>query len=312
MLRKKTTEEFVEQATIKHNGIYDYSNVVYKTSGEPVEILCATHGIFTQTPSSHLAGHGCPQCANTYKRTTETFITKAILVHGDTYDYSKVIYHNKSTNVTIICSKHGEFTQEPNRHIRGAGCKKCASESLSIARRATLDDFISSARVTHGDTYDYSLVNYVNAQTKVSIVCKEHGEFMQTPSNHLKYGCKACAIAHNDISRRCAVLLGKPVTLYYIYIHKHNVWKIGCTSRSVYDRFKQDEIVYSILYTKVYKDSILAYKVEKILLAYTKNYIISNINILKGGNTEIRSNPISNIEAVVTAAENEVICTEMH
>lgn len=35
---------------------------------------------------------------------------------------------------------------------------------------------------------DYSKVKYFNRQTKVSIICPIHGEFMQTPAHHLK-GC---------------------------------------------------------------------------------------------------------------------------
>lgn len=45
----------------------------------------------------------------------------------------------------------------------------------------------------HGDKYDYSKVNYVNAKTKVCIICPEHGEFWQRHSNHLNgEGCYMC------------------------------------------------------------------------------------------------------------------------
>jgi hypothetical protein len=43
------------------------------------------------------------------KLTTEEFIKRAIAVHGDKYDYSKVDYKNKEEKVCIICPKHGEF-----------------------------------------------------------------------------------------------------------------------------------------------------------------------------------------------------------
>ena len=45
--------------------------------------------------------------------------------------------------------------------------------------------FISKAIKIHGDRYDYSNVNYINAKTKINIICKIHGEFEQTPSKHL-------------------------------------------------------------------------------------------------------------------------------
>ena len=50
----------------------------------------------------------------------------------------------------------------------------------------------------HHSKYDYSKVNYINAKTKVCIICPEHGEFWQTPHNHLssfrQQGCPNCVI----------------------------------------------------------------------------------------------------------------------
>lgn len=49
----------------------------------------------------------------------------------------------------------------------------------------TLKDFITKAREIHRDKYDYSKVVYVDGKTKVCIICPEHGEFWQSPANHL-------------------------------------------------------------------------------------------------------------------------------
>lgn len=46
-------------------------------------------------------------------------------IHGNKYNYSKVIYKGASKKVTIICPLHGEFKQTPNSHLRGSGCKLC-------------------------------------------------------------------------------------------------------------------------------------------------------------------------------------------
>lgn len=43
------------------------------------------------------------------KYTTELFIQKAIQVHGNKYDYSKIEYINAKTKIIIICKEHGEF-----------------------------------------------------------------------------------------------------------------------------------------------------------------------------------------------------------
>ena len=120
---------------------------------------------------------------------TEKFIKRAKEVHGDKYDYSKVEYVNNRTKVCIICPKHGEFFQTPANHLSGKGCPNCSNNV-----RLTIDEFIKKSKAIHGDKYDYSKVEYVNANTKVCIICPEHGEFRQTPGSHLNgCGCKKCA-----------------------------------------------------------------------------------------------------------------------
>lgn len=59
------------------------------------------------------------------KLTTEEFIAKARLVHGDKYDYSLTSYVGNRTKVIIICPIHGAFEQSPKLHLRGHGCNLC-------------------------------------------------------------------------------------------------------------------------------------------------------------------------------------------
>ena len=60
--------------------------------------------------------------------------------------------------------------------------------------KMTTEEFIAKAREVHGDKYDYSKVEYLNASTKVCIICPEHGEFWQTPNAHLsRHGCAKCS-----------------------------------------------------------------------------------------------------------------------
>lgn len=122
------------------------------------------------------------------------FIEKARRAHGDRYDYSKVEYKNNKTKVCIICAEHGEFWQTPNAHLKGNKCPKCAVIDRSNLRRKGGDAFINEARIMHGDMYDYSNVDYKNVNTKVCIICPEHGEFWQTPKLHLSgCGCPKCS-----------------------------------------------------------------------------------------------------------------------
>lgn len=63
MPAKLTTKQFVERATVIHDGRYDYSRVDYTHSKTKVEIICLRHGSFMQSPECHLYGKcGCPVC----------------------------------------------------------------------------------------------------------------------------------------------------------------------------------------------------------------------------------------------------------
>lgn len=194
-----TTETFIEKAKTVHGDKYDYSKVDYVNSTTKICIICPKHGEFWQKPSSHLQGHGCPKCATDagiefQKSNTEEFIKKAREIHGDRYDYSKVNYVNNHTKVCIICEKHGEFWQKPSAHLSGGNCYKCGKESMGKSQSMTKKEFIERARKIHGEKYDYSKVEYLGANTKVCIICPEHGEFLQTPSAHIngKEGCPVC------------------------------------------------------------------------------------------------------------------------
>ena len=58
----------------------------------------------------------------------------------------------------------------------------------------TTKDFIENSKNKHGDRYDYSLSDYINARTKVKIICPEHGEFEQIPRQHESgYNCPKCS-----------------------------------------------------------------------------------------------------------------------
>ncbi len=128
--------------------------------------------------------------------TTEEFIEKAKNVHDNKYNYSLVEYKNNHEKIKIICPKHGIFEQEAGSHLSGCGCPKCYEESRHFQTKTkTTEQFIKEARKIHGDKYDYSLVEYYNALTKIKIICPTHGVFEQTPSKHIntKQGCPYCA-----------------------------------------------------------------------------------------------------------------------
>ncbi len=134
----------------------------------------------------------------TSKYTKEEFENKSISIHKNEfnrpkYDYSKVVYVNSKTKVIIICPYHGEFLQIPNHHLSGSGCAKCSGVGVP-----TQKEFINKSKIIHVDEfgkpkYDYSKTVYVNAFTKLNIICNKHGEFLQVANYHLRgNGCPIC------------------------------------------------------------------------------------------------------------------------
>ena len=195
-------EEFILNANTKHNYKYDYNLVEYKNCDTKVIIICKIHGEFEQTPYNHLNYNNCcNKCPikniNSYdKKDYKTdFINKAIIIHNDKYDYSKVKYLNMNMNVIIICKIHGEFEQTPRNHLRRLNCCKYCIPIKNINKiQLTTEEFIKKAIEIHGKKYDYNLVEYKNCDTKVIIICKIHCDFEQTPYQHLRtYGCKICS-----------------------------------------------------------------------------------------------------------------------
>lgn len=187
-MRKISIEEFIEKSNNKHGGKYDYSIVTFCNLQEKINILCLQHGYFSQTASSHINGNGCPACAKRPHIDTQLFIQRSIKQHGYEYNYSKVNYINAHTKVIIICKVHGEFEQLAREHYDGQRCPKCTKNV-----KLTKEEFISECNLTHNNKYDYSLVNYINAHTKVRIICPKHGEFSQLSREHREgQGCKKC------------------------------------------------------------------------------------------------------------------------
>jgi hypothetical protein len=179
------TPTFIKKAKAVHGDRYDYSKVDYMDAKTDVIIICNDHGDFTCLANLHLLGKKCPRCPRK-QRTTNEFTEMAKAVHGDRYDYSKVDYETQLIHITIGCPTHGDFKQRPTDHLGGKGCKVCGQEKSISARTGTNTTFIKKAKEVHGDRYDYSKVDYINAIVKVCIIIKKTGEeFWQQPNNHL-------------------------------------------------------------------------------------------------------------------------------
>lgn len=185
--------KFIEESLKVHGNRFDYSKVEYKNAMDKVIITCPVHGDFTQTPSAHLNGQGCPKCAGKNLNRDE-ILEKFREVHGEKYDYSKVSFEQMHKKVCIICPEHGEFWQTPSKHLLGQGCKECSKKERGINKRLNQEEFLKKANEIHANKYDYSKVNYITSHDKVEIICPQHGSFWQYPYDHLQgHGCSSCS-----------------------------------------------------------------------------------------------------------------------
>jgi hypothetical protein len=202
----KTTKQFIIEAKLVHGNKYDYSETEYLTVKDKVKIICLTcpdRKVFWQRPDIHLNNHGCPTCgrkqsAITATSTTEEFIQKAIVVHGNKFIYDLVNYIDSDVPVKIICvARKHTFDQRPASHLIGNGCWDCAIETVADKLRYSFEDYIEKCNIKYNFKYDYSKSeeNYSGAHSKIVIVCPElgHGEFIKRANIHLfGEGCPIC------------------------------------------------------------------------------------------------------------------------
>ena len=118
-----TTESFINDSVLIHGNKYDYSLVNYINSKTNVKIICPIHGKMEISTAAHRKNTGCELCDR-----YEKFVKKANTKHGEKFDYSAVVYYNSTTQIKIICPKHGETLQYPPDHLRGPGCSECGKE----------------------------------------------------------------------------------------------------------------------------------------------------------------------------------------
>ncbi len=235
-----TQKEVISSFMAIHGDRYDYSKVVFVTTKLKVKIICKIHGEFEQTPNGHKRSNGCFDCGNISSGKKQLTNKKELIsifnkVHGDRYDYSKMIYKSKNEPVIIICKDHGEFYPTVGNHKRGRGCPTCGTISTGEKQQFTTEHVIKQFISVHKDKYDYSKVKYTGWNGKVKIVCKTHGIFKQTPSSHKRgAGCPACG----DYGFNPNI----PAILYYLSINDGQAYKIGITNRTIIERFRSQDL----------------------------------------------------------------------
>ena len=193
MPRALTRDSFIEKANSIFNGKYSYEKVNYVDYKTEVTITCPIHGDFKQRPSNHLKGHGCPLCAkNGVKPTLEVFRARFSdkMINLSEFEYKRATDAGK-----CLCERCGNvWYTTPMSLTKGSGCPRCAKERRVMKRTSNIDEFIRKIQEKHGINYDFSEAKYVNAITKMAVICPSHGKFFMTPNDLLSgHGCPICS-----------------------------------------------------------------------------------------------------------------------
>ena len=141
----------------------------------------------------------------TKKIDEDTFIKKCIKKYGEDYfsKYQHITpYISYDKPMEIECLIHSQkFTVTPKDHIwlKFSKCEFCSPSTLQNRK----EKFITDAKNKFGNQFDYSNINFINSATHVMIKCKDHGEFKQTPHEHLSgdINCPKCLIIFKQIPK---------------------------------------------------------------------------------------------------------------
>jgi hypothetical protein len=202
------TDYFIERAHSVHNFAFNYAKSIYINSNTKITITCnSCLKNFSQTPHNHLQSHGCPYCApknrlQNLPKTSEQFIKEAKFKFPQ-YNFDNTIYINNKKKIYVFCPEinHGDFMISPIDLLRGAKCQKCAQLKKNKKLSKSQENFIKDAILIHPiENFSYEKVNYVNSKTKITITCPYHGDFSQTPRDHLTgCGCPVCNFSKGEL-----------------------------------------------------------------------------------------------------------------
>jgi very-short-patch-repair endonuclease len=180
------------------------------------------------------------------KLTREVVVAKCIAVHGNKYDYSKLIWVDVRTPVEILCTVHGSFWQLYSTHSNKArGCRKCGNKSKRLTREQAIERF----QKVHGSKYDYSKVELIDTTTAVIIGCPDHGDFKLAPVTH--WGskqaiCPKCkklyslnnkTLTQDECIERFVDAHGKTYDYSEVeYVKSNSLVKIACSIHGLFEQ----------------------------------------------------------------------------
>ena len=280
-IKRKEGVQIIKSYLLLNNFKVSLIDKSYISQNDEASFECIKHGKFNRKPVRVLnSKHPCNLCTkdvlgSSQKLTKQDIIDRITLFKGD-FTITKITGEGKHAVLEIKCNikNHPKYIGSMDRlYGRTFICRECARiNSISKKDKALLEyhkstltkraeRWINKARKFHGNKYDYSQVNYINAFSEITIICKKHGRFKQIPHTHLRAGCRLCAdeelkgkYSHNYFES-FPEMQSIDATLYYVSIESFNkkLFKIGITTSTVAKRFalaKSNNFRVSVLLAK--------------------------------------------------------------
>ena len=183
---------------------------VAPSSGKTFGWICSKETCrepYDQPCNYRTSGNGCPYCKGKKVGFRNSFeILRPYLAmewHPDNTIKPHTVTVASGVNIKWKCRKcKDDFFMSPHqRTSSGAGCPACKKQGYAQIVGGH-EYYVAESREMHGDKYEYP-GRYVNAITKVEIVCKQldkdgepHGSFWQTP--HIHKGGSGCSKCFNE------------------------------------------------------------------------------------------------------------------
>lgn len=216
---------------------------------------------------------------------TSYFINLANEIHNKKYDYSRVTYINSFSKMEIVCPTHGTFSQTPEKHLIGQGCRKCSEQIVSEKYSTPIEELKNKINEIFGNLYIYDFSNYKNLHSKIKVICKKHGSFEQKAYSHISgHGCKHCSFENNTNFHGAGWTLkdwvkssGSESNIYLIKIYNKDTneefLKVGITKHRINQRFRGRRFPYKYKPIVVLNiNSKKAWEMEKQIIKQFKEY----------------------------------------
>jgi len=164
----------------------------------------------------------------------------------------------------------------------GKQAKKVGLKSKNNKMSKTNKEYDAELLIKNPNTI--RIEDYINAHTKILHKCLLcNTEYLCEPNSKLR-GDGHCGVKNNTGK----ISSDKPGITYLVYIPKHNLYKIGVTSKTLKERMTDNNLsikAYEVILERNFDTGDAAMKLEAEWLSNIEHLKV-NTNLLKGGNTE--------------------------